>query len=193
MNRRIDKINHAKEIYKNKKDNKDGNNLFIDDLIDLIEKENIENVKQVFKQEIKVFDRSKFLNNFSECNKDKLRNYYVWIALTSYDLDELDNLVVVVGKAEFSKKPRTNFGDLFKDYRFWGNVTQELILNLVCSNEEMDNLIRIEGELNSFISRAIVLSLDVTSKSEASKVETEVGRFLIKKGVQIINEASHEY
>lgn len=197
MVRRTRKIEDAKEIY----DDIKGNKIVINDWMGKIEREGFNHVKKVFRLDVTKFRKdydidikstksSDFLDYFNECNRDKKTNYYVWIGINS------DDLVVVVGKAQFSKEDPTTFGDLFDDYLFWGVVTQELIMNLVSTKKEMDTLIAIEKKVNSFISKAIVLSLDVTSKSEASKVEAEVGNFLLnnkEKKIAILNKDSHNY
>ncbi|MFR1820603.1 MAG: hypothetical protein ACLSXK_04770 [Lactococcus petauri] len=141
--------------------------------------------KRIFVQDLKRVDSHQFKQYFEGFSTESSLFFYVWIGLT----DE-DN-VVVVGRSSFSQKARTSFGDLFKNYSIVGqSVTQEIILTILEPNK-IEYLKSLEKRLNNFITKAIVIPIDVVTIDEASKKETEIGDYLLSCEVPILNLESH--
>lgn len=149
----------------------------------------------------------KYKKYFESLVINDLESYhYVWVGLSKGN-------VVVVGKTSFSKKARSNFGDLFNKYNIFGGITQEILMKvIICENEDIDlddvesvknlekikQLEQLNKELNKFFTHAIIIPVDVgsVSKKEAigicSEVEKGIGEYLIKKKVKILNKDGHK-
>ncbi len=119
--------------------------------------------------------------------------YYVWVGLSKGN-------VVVVGRTSFSKKARSNFGDLFNRYNIFGGVTQEIIMKIIISEKEYLDFKKIEQlnkDLNNFFTHAIIIPVDVGSVDGkdaikiCSDVEKKIGEYLLQNNVKILNKEGH--
>lgn len=146
----------------------------------------ISETEKIFVIKLNEFDFKAFKKSFEGLSKQSDSYFYIWIGLT-----EEDN-VVVVGRTSFSKEARTAFGDLFHRYSIFGqSITQEIILNII-EPSKIDYLEDLNNRLNDFIVKAIIIPIDVLSNKEASIKETEIGDFLIKSKIPILNIESHK-
>lgn len=139
--------------------------------------------------------KSKYKEYFSKLSSNNLSTYYyVWVGLSKGN-------VVVVGRTSFSKKARSNFGDLFNRYNIFGGITQEIIMKIIISEKTELDLKKVEQlnkELNAFFTHAIILPVDVGSVSHkeaidnCSDVEKQIGEYLTKNNVEILNKDGHK-
>ncbi|MBP1042407.1 hypothetical protein I6N95_15415 [Vagococcus sp. BWB3-3] len=139
--------------------------------------------------------KSRYKKYFSKLSSNNLLSYYyVWIGLSKGN-------VVVVGRTSFSKKARSNFGDLFNRYNIFGGITQEIIMKIIISEKTELDLKKVEQlnkELNAFFTHAIILPVDVGSVSPeeatrtCSDVEKQIGEYLTKNNVEILNKDGHK-
>lgn len=177
----------AESIIQKKKFEDNLNNLTDMELVKLLgDSKLINHIERIFIQNLEELKPNEFKKHFEGLSEDSDIYFYVWVGLTKEDT------VVVIGRSSFSKKARTFFGDLFRNYSIWGqSVTQEIILNIIEPNQKK-YLEDLNTRLNNFITKAIIVPLDVSSVDRASKSETEIGNYLISSEVPILNVESHK-
>lgn len=100
-----------------------------------------------------------------------------------------------MGRSSFSNKSKT-YGDLFSKYSVFGIVSQEILLRMNLTHEELSVLENANDKINSYITTAYVIPLKIDSSLPqadiASECETIIGEILSKK-YTIFNLKSHLY
>ncbi len=143
-------------------------------------------VDKIFQCDLSKKPDKAFKKSFEGLSMKSKDYHYAWIGLTK------DNVAVVVGRSSYSKKARIAFGDLFKEYSVFGSVSQNIILKLALSQGKFKVLEDANDKLNSFITSAYIIPLDVDEIKESSELEREIGDALLKENKTILNMFSHE-
>lgn len=134
-------------------------------------------------------DTAKFEETFKNNEKDEFKQHYIWVGLNK------DNVIFVVGRSSFSNISKT-YGDLFSKYSVFGIVSQEILLRMNLTHEELSVLENANDKINSYITTAYVIPLKIDSSLPqadiASECETIIGDILSKK-YTIFNLKSHLY
>ncbi|MDF9867318.1 hypothetical protein OKW22_000888 [Bacilli bacterium PM5-3] len=189
-------LEKAKEQSKSHKEGKSKN---IHDIISLLKSKKIEGVnpENIFSISEHIIDsklisleddfKKEYDDYFGESNEDNSNKYhYVWIAMSEEDF------VIVVGKTSFSKKARSQYGDLFNSYNFLNSVTQHTIFEEISTEDEKRFLKSLHHKINNYIKRAIIIPISSNGIDFVNNIEKDIGRYLIDKEIPILNVESHE-
>lgn len=190
----------------------------IENIIKALQNKDIDNhIKKdnIFYVEIKNINSNNFRSYFHNLYTTDLKGkagQYVWISVTS------DGQPFVVGRTSFKKDTKKDYGDLNKKISLLERRPMEILINLLNIPGEIENRYFIEDKktndkkelsivdiiegindkLESFITHAIIIPLDVSSynyeasKGIVSKIEKEVGNYLTSiESVFLIDKRSH--
>ncbi|WP_314208562.1 hypothetical protein [Vagococcus salmoninarum] len=197
-------------------------------VIEILEGNQIISVERIFTVDLRNNQEENF-ELFSELfqnlsSTDEVYQY-VWISFSE------DDNPIVIGRTSFDEKEKNKkkFGDIHQKFDLLDNKTTDMLVNIMSRtkntkmqlkpsnyykiyNDEsvevtiLEIIEQVNEELNQFVSKAIVIPLDVSmidykqSIMVASKIETLIGEYLVNlknhegnRQLEVLNNKSHLY